>query len=41
VSLGFFVFVIGFFFQLTALFLYSDTASGGTVIGQVPLLFFI
>ena len=33
--MGFFVFVIGFFFQLTAVFLYDDDASGGTIIGQV------
>jgi hypothetical protein len=33
--MGFFVFVIGFFFQLTAVFLYDDDAGGGTIIGQV------
>lgn len=40
ISMGFFVFVIGFFFQLTAVFLYDDDASGGTVIGQYILAWF-
>jgi hypothetical protein len=38
--MGFFVFVIGFFFQLTANFLYDDDAGGGTIIGQYILAWF-
>jgi hypothetical protein len=38
--MGFFVFVIGFFFQLTANFLYDDDTGGGTAIGQYILAFF-